>query len=154
MRQTLIKALLTLTFMVFGLESFAQSTPTEHRWDNLIKAISAVESGGNPKAVSGKHAGILQISPIAVDDCNRINKLKKNKKRFTYKDRYSVEKSIEMFWIIQDFYKPKKELNDSALQEHMIRLWNGGCNYRKSSTNGYLRKVLRQLRKIEDAAKK
>ena len=155
MRRTLIKALLTLTFMICGLESVAQSTPTENRWDNLIKAISAVESGGNPRAVSGKHVGILQISPVAVDDCNRINKLKKNKKRFTYGDRYSVEKSIEMFWIIQDFYKPKKELSDSALQEHMIRLWNGGCGYAKhpKATQGYLNKVLNKLKKIENASK-
>lgn len=154
MRQTLIKALLTLTFMICGLESFAQSTPTENRWDNLIKAISAVESKGNPRAVSGKHVGILQISPIAVDECNRINKLKKNKKRFTYKDRYSVEKSIEMFWIIQNFYKPKKEISDSELQEHMIRLWNGGCGYSKNlrATNGYLKKVLKKLEKIETAS--
>ena len=161
MRQTLIKALLTLTFMICGLESFAQSTPTENRWDNLIKAISAVESKGNPRAVSGKHVGILQISPIAVDECNRINKLKKNKKRFTYKDRYSVEKSIEMFWIIQKFYKPKKEISDLELQEHMsdlelqehmIRLWNGGCGYSKKATNGYLKKVLKELEKIETAS--
>lgn len=143
MRQTLIKALLTLTFMICGLESFAQSTPTENRWDNLIKAISAVESKGNPKAVSGKHVGILQISPIVVEDCNRINKLKKNKNRFTYGDRYSVKKSIEMFNIIQDFYNPSHD------REKAMRLWNGGSNYSIRSTNGYVSKVNKELNKIE-----
>jgi len=147
MRQTLIKALLTLTFMICGLESVAQSTPTENRWDNLIKAISAVESKGNPRAVSGKHVGILQISPIVVDDCNRINKLKKNKKRFTYGDRYSVKKSIEMFWIIQHFYN--KELN----VEKAIRLWNGGTGYTKAGTQKYYIKVRKELEKIETASK-
>ena len=151
MRQTLIKALLTLTFMICGLESIAQSTPTENRWDNLIKAISAVESKGNPKAVSGKHVGILQISPVAVDDCNRINKMKKNKQRFTYGDRYSVEKSIQMFWIIQNFYNPDKGQGDSIRMEYAIRLWNGGCGWKKhpKATDGYLRKVIKELRKIE-----
>jgi hypothetical protein len=143
MRQTLIKALLTLTFMICGLESVARSTPTENRWDNLIKAISAVESKGNPRAVSGKHVGILQISPIVVDDCNRINKLKKSKKRFTYGDRYSVKKSIEMFWIIQHFYN--KELN----VEKAIRLWNGGTGYTKAGTQKYYNKVRKELEKIE-----
>lgn len=147
MRQTLIKALLTLTFMICGLESVAQSTPTENRWDNLIKAISAVESKGNPRAVSGKHVGILQISPIVVDDCNRINKLKKNKKRFTYGDRYSVKKSIEMFWIIQHFYN--KELN----VEKAIRLWNGGIGYTRAGTQKYYNKVRKELEKIEAASR-
>ena len=154
MRQTLIKALLTLTFMICGLEIFSQSTPAENRWDNLIKAISAVESKGNPKAVGGIHVGILQISPVLVNECNRINKLKKNNRRFTLDDRYSVEKSVEMFWIVQNFYKPKHEVTDSQLMEHMIRLWNGGCGYMKNprATDGYLNKVLSALRRIENAS--
>lgn len=153
MRQTLIRALLTLTFVICGLESIAQSTPTENRWDNLIKAISAVESRGNPRAVGGIHVGILQISPILVDECNRINRLKKIDKRFSYNDRYSVEKSIEMFWTVQNFYRPKEEVTDEELQEHMIRLWNGGCGYKKHprATDGYLNKVLKALEKIESA---
>lgn len=148
MRQTLIKALLTLTFMICGLESFAQSTPTKNRWDNLIKAISVVESRENPRAVNGKHVGILQISPIVVDECNRINKLKKNPKRYQYGDRYSKEKSIEMFWIIQNFYN--KELNE----EVAIRLWNGGSGWRKNlrATDGYYKKVIKKLSEIEKAS--
>lgn len=152
MRQTLIKLLLTLTFLICEVESFSQPTPTENRWDNLIRAISAVESKGKTNAVNGKHVGILQISPVLVDECNRINKLKRKKQRYTYRDRYSKEKSIEMFWIIQDFYKPKKELSDTALREHMIRLWNGGCGYKISSTERYLKKVLEKLDKIEKAS--
>ena len=147
MRRTLIKALLTLTFMICGLESVAQSTPTENRWDNLIKAISAVESKGNTRAVSGKHVGILQISPIVVDECNRINKLKKNVKRYTYGDRYSKEKSIEMFWIIQNFYNKERNL------EKAIRLWNGGSGYTRAGTQKYYNKVIKELNRIERTSK-
>lgn len=147
MRQTLIKALLTLTFMICGLESVAQSTPTKNRWDNLIKAISVVESGENPRAVSGKHVGILQISPIVVDECNRINKLKKNKKRYQYGDRYNKEKSIEMFNIIQDFYNPSHDT------EKAIRLWNGGSGYTIKGTNKYFKKVKTKLEEIEKTSK-
>ena len=147
MKRTLIKALLTLTFMICGLESVAQSTPTENRWDNLIKAISAVESKGNTRAVNGKHVGILQISPIVVNDCNRINKLKKNVKRYTYGDRYSEEKSIEMFWIIQNFYNKERNL------EKAIRLWNGGSGYTRAGTQKYYNKVIKELNRIEGASK-
>lgn len=147
MKRTLIKALLTLTFMICGLESVAQSTPTKNRWDNLIKAISAVESKGNPRAVSGKHVGILQISPIVVDECNRINKLKKNVKRYTYGDRYSKKKSIEMFWIIQNFYNKERNL------EKAIRLWNGGSGYTRAGTQKYYNKVIKELNRIERTSK-
>ena len=147
MKRTLIKALLTLTFMICGLESVAQSTPTENRWDNLIKAISAVESKGNTRAVNGKHVGILQISPIVVDECNRINKLKKNVKRYTYGDRYSEEKSIEMFWIIQNFYNKERNL------EKAIRLWNGGSGYTRAGTQKYYNKVIKELNRIEGTSK-
>lgn len=147
MKRTLIKALLTLTFMICGLESVAQSTPTKNRWDNLIKAISAVESKGNPRAVSGKHVGILQISPIVVDECNRINKLKKNVKRYTYGDRYSKKKSIEMFWIIQNFYNKERNL------EKAIRLWNGGSGYTRAGTQKYYNKVIKELKRIEGTSK-
>ena len=147
MKRTLIKALLTLTFMICGLESVAQSTPTKNRWDNLIKAISAVESKGNTRAVNGKHVGILQISPIVVDECNRINKLKKNVKRYTYGDRYSKEKSIEMFWIIQNFYNKERNL------EKAIRLWNGGSGYTRAGTQKYYNKVIKELNRIERTSK-
>ena len=147
MKRTLIKALLTLTFMICGLESVAQSTPTKNRWDNLIKAISAVESKGNTRAVSGKHVGILQISPIVVDECNRINKLKKNVKRYTYGDRYSKKKSIEMFWIIQNFYNKERNL------EKAIRLWNGGSGYTRAGTQKYYNKVIKELNRIEGTSK-
>lgn len=147
MKRTLIKALLTLTFMICGLESVAQSTPTKNRWDNLIKAISAVESKGNTRAVNGKHVGILQISPIVVDECNRINKLKKNVKRYTYGDRYSKEKSIEMFWIIQNFYNKERNL------EKAIRLWNGGSGYTRAGTQKYYNKVIKELNRIEGTSK-
>ncbi len=147
MRKTLIRAVLTLTFMICGLESFAQSTPTKNRWDNLIKAISVVESKENPRAVNGKHVGILQISPVVVKECNRINKLKKKQKQYQYNDRYSKEKSIEMFWIIQDFYNPSHNI------EKAIRLWNGGNKYTVKGTEKYYRKVKKELERIDKASK-
>lgn len=102
-------------------------------WQTLIKAISAVESGHNPRAVNGQHAGLLQISPVCVRECNNIAGYKK----YTYNDRYSPEKSIEMFNLIQSKYNPEKNLEKAA------RLWNGGPGGVKypGRTNRYWKKV-------------
>jgi hypothetical protein len=117
----------------------AKTTTTNESWDLLIRAISTVESTNNERAVNGKHVGILQISPVLVSECNRISK----EKKFKLSDRYNKEKSIEMFNIYQSFYNPERSI------EKAIRLWNGGPNYRVSSTNGYYRKVMKALRKLK-----
>lgn len=132
-RRTLIKALLTLTLFLCAIGTNAENQNGKS-WETLIKAISAVESGNNENAVNGKHVGILQISPCVVDDCNEICK----EKRFKYSDRYSKEKSIEMFNIYQNKYNPKGEL-DKAL-----RVWNGGPGYTIRGTNRYVKRVMKK----------
>ena len=103
-------------------------------YDKLIVAISKVESGGNPKAVnpSGKYVGYLQIGNVVVKDCNRLI----GENRYTSQDRYSIEKSIEMFKIIQSHYNPTNDI------EKAIRTWNGGSGYKIKSTQGYYNKVI------------
>ena len=66
-------------------------------WSPVMEAIIQVESEGNERAVSGNSVGVMQITPILVKECNQILKAKKSEKRFTMDDRYSVEKSKEMF---------------------------------------------------------
>ena len=57
-------------------------------WENVINAIIQVESRGNPKAFNkeGNCAGILQIRPILVKDCNRI----------VGYEKFTLEESIAM----------------------------------------------------------
>ena len=109
-------------------------------WDPVMDAIIQVESEGNPNAVSGKSVGVMQITPILVEDCNNILKLKKSKKRFTLSDRYSVKKSKEMFLLIQSYYNPTNSI------EKAIRSWNGGVRYSVRATNRYYRKVMDKLK--------
>jgi len=104
-------------------------------WDPVMDAIIQVESGGNPNAISGNSVGVMQITPILVEDCNQILQKKKSKKRYTLADRYSVKKSKEMFLLIQSHYNPMNNV------EKAIRLWNGGVNYNVRATNRYFRKV-------------
>ena len=110
-------------------------------WTPVMEAIILVESEGNPNAVSGNSVGAMQITPILVRDCNNILKKQKSKKRFTLADRYSVEKSKEMFLLIQAHYNPKNNI------EKAIRLWNGGNNYSVRATNRYYQKVMRNMSK-------
>ena len=105
-----------------------------------MDAIIQVESEGNPNAVSGNSVGVMQITPILVKDCNDILKRQKSKKQFTMADRFSVDKSKEMFLIIQKYYNPENNV------EKAIRLWNGGIKYSVKATNRYYRKVLAKMK--------
>ena len=112
-------------------------------WNPVINAIIEVESEGNPKAVdkSGKSCGIMQITPILVKECNRILSLRKSSKRYSMKDRFSVNKSKEMFLLYQSFYNPKNDV------ELAIRSWNGGINFTKRGTQRYYNKVMSKMKK-------
>ena len=109
-------------------------------WNPVMDAIIQVESEGNPNAVSGNSVGAMQITPILVKDCNEILKKQKSKKQYVMSDRYSVEKSKEMFLIIQKYYNPENNV------EKAIRLWNGGIKYSIKATNRYYKKVLAQMK--------
>ena len=110
-------------------------------WNPVINAIIQVESGGNPKAVSGPSCGAMQITPICVKQCNIILEKRKSKKRYTLNDRFDVQKSKEMFLLLQSVYNRANDI------EHAIRSWNGGQNYSRRATQRYYEKVMRHLKK-------
>ena len=109
-------------------------------WDPVIDAIIQVESGGNPNAKSGNSIGAMQITPILVKDCNIILEKRKSKKRYTMADRWSVEKSKEMFLLIQSYHNPENNV------EKAIRAWNGGPKYSVRATNRYFKKVMAKMK--------
>ena len=109
-------------------------------WNPVMDAIIQVESGGDTKAVSGNSVGAMQITPILVEDCNLILQKQKSKKLYTLKDRYSVEKSKEMFLLIQRYYNPTNSI------EKAIRSWNGGVHYSVRATNRYYKKVMKIMK--------
>ena len=109
-------------------------------WNPVMDAIIQVESDGNPRAVSGNSVGVMQITPILVKECNDILKKLKSNKRYTLDDRYSVEKSKEMFLLIQKYFNPENNV------EKAIRSWNGGVKYSVKATNKYYRKVLAKMK--------
>ena len=109
-------------------------------WDPVMDAIIQVESEGNPRAVSGNSVGVMQITPVLVKECNDILKKQKSNKRYTLDDRYSVEKSKEMFLLIQKYFNPENNV------EKAIRSWNGGMKYSVKATNKYYQKVLARMK--------
>ena len=74
-----------------------------------------------------------------VDDVNRILKRKGSIFRYTYSDRWDINKSYEMFQIFCEYYNL-----DTA--EDMARGWNGGPRgIDKPSTLGYWEKVKEEI---------
>lgn len=138
------KSVLTISLLlataVTGFAHGKKDSNQSFDWNPIMEAIIQVESDGNAKAVSGKYCGAMQISPILVEECNNILKQRGSSKRYTLKDRFSVEKSKEMFLLIQSRFNPSNNV------ERAIRAWNGGNNYRVRSTNGYYRKVLSAMK--------
>ena len=119
----------------------AKTKTTNFDWEPVMKAIIQIESEGDTKAVSGNSCGAMQITPILVKECNNILSNLKIKKRFSLKDRYDLNKSKEMFVIIQSYFNPTNDI------EKAIRSWNGGPRYSKRKTQGYYEKVMKQLGK-------
>lgn len=125
--------------MSLGILSLQAKNPG-FDWNPVMDAIIEVESGGDANAVSGSSVGAMQITPILVKDCNNILQQKNSKKRYTLADRYSVEKSKEMFLLIQSHYNPANNI------EKAIRLWNGGVNYSVKATTRYYQKVMNKMK--------
>ncbi len=136
------KVLITVVILMACSEATAGTKVNEGSfdWTPVINAIIQVESGGNPRAVSGPSCGAMQITPICVRECNNILQKRKSKKRYTMNDRFSVEKSKEMFILIQSYFNRANDV------EHAIRSWNGGQHYSKKTTQRYYEKVMRHMK--------
>ena len=110
----------------------------------LIQAMIMVESEGNDSAYhkGEKAAGCLQIRPIMVREVNRILEIQKSDLEYTLEDRWSREKSIEMFHIVNGYH------NKNSTYEEIARAWNGGPNwFKKGLTKRYWKRVQKQLKK-------
>ena len=136
----LISCFATLAPLSALADDARSTTSSGYDWNPVMEAIIHVESRGDAKAVSGNSCGAMQITPILVRECNNILKKRKSKKRFTMQDRFSVQKSKEMFLLYQSYFNPKNNV------EKAIRSWNGGMNYSVKRTQRYYNKVMANLR--------
>lgn len=107
----------------------------------LLRAIAAVESGGNDHAVGddGRAVGRYQITPIYLADVNRIAGTD-----YTLSDRTDPVKSAEMVKIYLAHYgkRYRRITGRQITAEVLSRIHNGGPDgWRKQKTEKYWRKV-------------
>lgn len=142
MRKKLKLIIMALALAMPTMANSQKSKKEVFNWEAVINAIIKVESGGNPKArnAKGDCAGVLQITPVLVKECNDILKKQKRKKRYTLQDRYNVKKSKEMFIIIQEHLNPEHNV------EKAIKCWNCGGFYLKN--NGWKNKSIDYYKKV------
>ena len=103
----------------------------------LLSAIIMVESRNDDSAhaIGEDAVGVLQIRKCMVDDVNRILNRQKKELKFTYYDRWSRQKSIQMFEIYCEHY-------GLETAEEIARCWNGGPRgMDKEATSYYWEKV-------------
>ena len=118
------------------------------KWDTFVDAVIYVESRGNDSAVgdNGKAVGCLQIHPIMVREVNRLLAKYDIPKTYTLEDRYSREKSIEMFNIISEEYYCCEDYTFEEYAEIVARRWNGGPRGdKKRSTIKYWNNVQKRI---------
>ena len=139
------RLLIYLATLLISINSINSQENEMFDWNPIMNAIIEIESGGNPNAVGGNSVGVLQITPITVEQCNIILRLKKSSKRYELIDRKNIRKSKEIFILIQEYYNPQHNL------EKAIRLWNGGPNYSIKGTQKYFEKVMRCYNKTDQS---
>ncbi|MBO4850649.1 MAG: hypothetical protein J5529_07060 [Prevotella sp.] len=126
-----------IAFLAFSTNLSAQKS--NYDWSSVVDAIMMVESRGNCNARNGIYCGPLQIAPCLVNEVNNILKRRNSPQRYTLNDRFSKQKSKEMFVIIQSYYNPSNNV------ERAIRMWQGGIRYKVGKTQRYFEKVMSYL---------
>ena len=142
-----IRFFFSIVFSLVVLPSHAGNTSenvslsdSDDEWKPVIEALIKVESNGNSNATYGASVGGLQITPVLVAECNNILRRRKLKRRYKLSDRFSRQKSIEMFLLIQSWFNPMHDI------EQAIRSWNGGMHYSMERTQRYFDKVMSLLK--------
>ena len=142
-----------LLALVVGLtmEPAYGAEPTESLWRAMVQE----ESKGDPKAYNKdeKAAGIVQIRPICLRDCNRIAKLRGLDIRWTLTDRFSPAKSRAMWNLYLDFWGARyKRLTDQEPTDKIYaQLWNGGGpeGWKKKATLAYWQRVKANMKSVQ-----
>lgn len=98
-----------------------QPTPELSEWSILQMAIIKTESEFNHLAVGQtKDLGLYQLTPIYVEEVNRILKMKNTPDSLLYNhlDAFDMRKSMEMFDIMQRHYNPTRNVSIAVLKHN------------------------------------
>ena len=115
-------------------------------WSILQLAIMKTESEFDPGAIgASQDLGVFQQTPIFIEEVNRILRLKGEKKEYTHLDAFDVQKSIEMFNIVQDYHNREHSISKTFTVQNP-----GGASI------GYGKRVydnIRFIKRLEEARK-
>lgn len=132
-------AIIALGFII-GAKAFKADSPKVEpmpdlsEWETTQLALILTESQMDSLAVGkANDLGILQITPIFVDEVNRLV----GKDLFTHQDALSPEKSLQMLAIYQEHKNPTHD-TDKAIQLHNPK---GGY--------AYARKVKKNIARVK-----
>lgn len=113
-------------------------------WTILTMAIMKTESEFDPSRIGAtQDVGIMQFTPIAVEEVNRILRLEGKEDEYSHLDAFDIRKTIEMFNIIQNYHNKEQNIS-KAIHQHNP----GGASI------GYGKKVydnIRFIRRLEEA---
>jgi len=88
-------------------------------FDPMLYSFQFVESSFDTDTVNSLgYGGILQIGQEMVDEANRICILTGNPACFVLDDRLDSTKSVQMWYIAQNYWNPKYELRKAC------KIWN------------------------------
>jgi len=120
----------------------AQPLYIHNMQDPILRAFVMQESGFKENVVnpvSGAR-GVLQILPVMIKEVNRICKKLCIDKHYTWKDAFNAQKSIEIWYIVQNYHNPSYDLQKAC------RIWFGrGVQYDGLTWIGYHKGVLKYL---------
>jgi len=96
---------------------------------NLFWVIAMLETGTDSNAVNGKAVGIIQITPIYIEECNNLGG------DFVLEDRKDPSKCMQMFElynkgrtsveeIVRIHRSGKKNMNNAVASEYWGRAYN------------------------------
>ena len=110
--------------------------------DPLLRAVAWLESRYNERAVnkvSGAR-GLLQIMPVMIREVNKICKKTGNPARYTWKDAWDAQKSIEIWWIVQNYHNTEYNIQKACI------IWFGkGRQYDGMTWREYLKQIQKRL---------
>ena len=88
-------------------------------FDPMLHSFIKVESNFNDTVINRLgYGGCLQIGQEMVDEVNRICKKEGNPSRYVLEDRLNRGKSIEMWYIVQNYWNPLYDLKRAT------KIWN------------------------------
>ena len=123
-------------------EDYAELFIKERHKELMLQAIITVESNGKLDAYNKREqaVGILQIRPIMLKHANKIIGYEK----YSLEDRWSKDKSIEIFWIVQESHNPTMSLDQAC------HIWNAGIADKRKweITEKYRNLVLNQYNRL------